>query len=222
MRRLHFTLAVAAAAVVGLGACSDSTGAKDRDSTVSFQYSGFSTGSFTASGNATNASQTHPAFAAAIRDTTDDAEPVVAIVGFQALENGRTSFIDLEFVEPSKPGDISLDDTCGTGTSHVGCGLALLAFNWDLTVDSAAAGEESYLVTGGTVHVSEISSTRVRGTFTAQAEDDNAHTITVTGGSFDVPFVSSSSLFGSRSAPRPAELAPLGNRLPRWALKPHR
>jgi hypothetical protein len=207
MRRPHRILALAAAAVLGLSACKDSTGSDNRDdASVSFQYSGFASGSFDASGSSTTQSSTHPDFAAALRDTVDGV-PYVAVFGFQPLSNGRTSLVDLEMVDPNTPSTISLDVDCGTSASQAGCGAGLIGINWDFTTQSSVAGEQAYFVESGTLVVTQISSSRVKGTFSGQASDENGNLINISGGSFDVPFVNSSSLFFA-SAPANPPLLP--------------
>lgn len=209
-RRLA-VLSLAAAAV--LGACKDSTGPKkSTDNTVgtaSFQYTGFTSGSFSASGAPPTSSVGQPQFAAAQR-TDVGGEGIILLFGVQPTSNGRSSVLQLEMAEPSGPAALSLADTCGTSTSVAGCAFALVGFNIDVTTTDSVPGEQIFATDAGTVQITQISTTRVKGTFTAHATDDNGHTITITGGAFDVPIVSTDNpSFGRQAAgPSLSRLAP--------------
>jgi hypothetical protein len=203
MRTLHRLAAVTTALVLGLSACKDSTGSKDNDPTntsgsVSFQYSGFSAGSFFASGVAPTTASDHPAFAAAQRDTLQG-QAYIALLGFTQRSTGRTDLIELDMAEPTAGATLSLADTCGSSTSIAGCAAGFVGLNYDFTTSNPLPDELSYSVDAGSIHVTSLSSTRIAGTFTAHALDDSGHAITISAGTFDVPFVHNNVFFPDRA-----------------------
>ncbi|HET6764882.1 MAG TPA: hypothetical protein VFH27_14455 [Longimicrobiaceae bacterium] len=207
MRTLHRLAAVTTALVLGLSACKDSTGNNnggdggltDTSGSVSFQYAGFTAGSFATSGTAPTAVGNHPQFAAAQRDTAQG-QAYIVLLGFQQRATGRTDLIDLEMAEPAGPATLSLADTCGTDTSIAGCAFAFVGLNWDLSTSSSLPDEQSYGVDAGSVQITSVSSTRIRGTFSAHALDESGHAITISAGSFDVPFVHGNAFFNRSPA----------------------
>jgi hypothetical protein len=191
MRTRRRILALSLASLLGVAACKDSTGSggsKDNPSgTLSFSYAGSSTGTFSATG-AFPKTRGVPTvqFAAAIRDTVAG-EPIMVLVGFQPTAGGRGHLVEFDFANIATAQTLTLDEACYSHQTLAGCALALVGLNYDL---STVAGEASYLFDSGSFTVTSVSATGVRGTFTGHATDpDTGHTIDVTGGQFDVPFV---------------------------------
>jgi hypothetical protein len=191
MRTRPRILVLSLACLAGLAACKDSTGSTgDESGSLSFTYAGSAAGSFSANGVFPRSSGVPTVqFAAAIRDTANG-EPYMALVGFQPTTNGRGHLVEFDFANSTAPQTLTLDESCYAQDTLTGCAVALVGLNYDLSTGSSVAGEESYFFDSGTFTVSSVSADHVRGTFTGHATDvDTGHTIDVTGGQFDVPFV---------------------------------
>lgn len=195
MRTHKRLIALSLALVAGLAACKDSTGSDKKtdngSGSMSFSFTGSTTGSFSASGAfPTTSGVPTVQFAAAVRDTTSTGEPYMVLLGFQPTTSGRGHLVEFDFANSTAPQTLTLDEACYSHSTLTGCAIALVGLNYDLSTSSSVAGEESYFFDSGTFTVTSVDATHVRGTFTGHATDsDTGHTITVTAGQFDVPFV---------------------------------
>jgi hypothetical protein len=198
------TLAAAlAAATLATAACKDSTGPKAIASgSLALTYAGARSGTISVSGaleKASASSFVKQEFAAGVK-LTDGAPSFVGIVAYLPVTS--TTGHEVLLLIPSAAAGTTLDlsENCSSST----CPLGFVAF--DSNPDLAQDDSDPFYFTTGTLHLANLSSTRISGTFSGTAADfGGTRTITITGGAFDVPLVEESQFpFASRSAPTTA------------------
>ena len=184
---------LAAATLVCLlaaGACKDATGPGGYSGGLQFRFSGTTTGTFSAVGSVpTQASASiPPQFAAAVRDTANG-EPLIILLGWQPTGAGHGHFVEVDLAESKSGETLSMSDLCLLHQTLAGCALALVGIDWNVQSTSGVGGDSFYF-DAGSLTVQSVTRTGIRGTFRGHAVDgDTGHSITITDGSFDVPFV---------------------------------
>lgn len=144
---------------------------------LSFDVSGDRQGRFTASGRVPSGTSAYGTWSAgAVLDTA------LVLVGSRARTSPRVDLFFLVVVGGIRPGTYPLDAIEGTT-------LGFLLFDvhaGSTDVDSAA---DAYVLTTGTVTVTQVDEERARGAFTGDGIhlSDGSRRIFVRGGSFDVP-----------------------------------
>lgn len=178
------------ACLILAGGCKDSTGPGEGSGGLSFRFSGASTGAFAAAGDVpTRASaDIPPQFAAAVRDTANG-EPLIVLLGWQPTGGGHGHFVEMDLAESKSGETLSMSDLCLLHQTLAGCALALVGIDWDVQ-STTGVGGDSFYFDAGSLTVASVSRTGIRGTFSGHAVDGfTGHSITITDGSFDVPFV---------------------------------
>jgi hypothetical protein len=188
----HRPLAAAVACLLAAGACSDSTLPGEGSGGLRFQFAGASTGtgSFAAAGDVPTRSSAAipPQFAAAVRDTANG-EPLIILLGWQPTGGGHGHFVEMDLAESKSGETLSMSDLCLLHETLAGCALALVGIDWDMQ-STTGVGGDSFYFDAGSLTVASVTRTGIRGTFRGHAVDGyTGHSITITNGSFDVPFV---------------------------------
>ena len=159
-----------------VAACGDGTGPGGLSGSLSFSYSGVTSGTFSASGSVGVLDPFGSTWAAGVRDETNQSLSVAANV---ARPSDRSDDAVIAFPQL----------TPGTVTIANGAGIAI-------TFGMTQSGTATWAcdVTSGSVTVTTLSGTRARGTFSGTGtcfNDSGASgAFTVTNGTFDVPAVS--------------------------------
>jgi hypothetical protein len=195
-------LTALAAATLALAGCKDSTGSKDIASgSLAFSYTGARSGTYSASGaiHPTASGFTKQPFASGVK-LTNGGQNFVGIISYVPVTASTGHEVIIIFPSTAAGQNVPLSDNCVTSD----CPLAIVAFETD--PDLQEDNSDPFFFTAGTLHVTSVSSTRITGTFSGVAEDfDGTRTITITGGSFDVPLVDQSLIpAASRAVPTPA------------------
>jgi len=202
MKTRRLTAALAAATMAAAG-CKDSTGIDPPTAgSLAFSYTGARSGSYSANGLLTRdgeSSFVKQSFAAGVT-LSNGGRAYVGMLAYAPV--AATTGDEVVFLFPSVgPGQkLTLTETCAA----VGCSLGLIAF--DANPDLADDGSDTFYFTSGTIEVNTVSNGRMTGTFSGTAADSlGTRTITVTGGTFDVPVRNESAYpSGSRAAPTAA------------------
>lgn len=202
MNTKQITRAALGAAVAILSACGDSTGSDNTaigSGSLSFNYGGARTGSYSASGQfKQNGSLfVKQPFAVGIR-SLQGGQSAIAIVSYQPVTSTTGNEIVIGIPEISGTGTIDLSEQGCTGTL---CPLALLVFNTnpDLEEDDS----KLFAVSSGTVNITSNTGGHLRGTFSGTAELFGGDSVvTITDGQFDVPVRDESSLSVTRAVER--------------------
>jgi hypothetical protein len=164
--------------------CSDSTGPGGLTGTVTFNYTGGGGGTFNVSGRMPTiaADAGDDDWAAGFRDNPNSQ---ISIAGARARTAGR---YDLAFIGIGRlaVGTENVDANCEPDL-EVCTGLVLL-------IDISEADDSFAFICAlgtGSIAITEITSTRVRGSFsgTGACANGSVTSFTVTGGTFDVPLV---------------------------------
>jgi len=202
MKRGYLAAALAAA-TLATAACKDSTGPKGIASgSLTLHYAGARSGTIAVSGaleKASASSFVKQEFAAGVK-LTDGAQNFVGIVAYLPVTSTTGHEVLLLFPSAAAGTTLDLTQNCTTST----CPLGVVAF--DTNPDLAQDDSEPFYFTTGALHLNTVSGTRITGTFSGTAEDlGGTRSITITGGTFDVPLVEESQFpSASRSAPTPA------------------
>lgn len=178
---------VVGASLALLASCKDSsTGPTGFSGTVSFTYSGAISGNFTATGvmPAAQGAMETSAWAAGEVSTVDGVTYVASATPRNATSHDFFGF----YVERTTPGSSSASDTC---TSN----CAFVAFEFGMQNGTGNTWLQLCSLTAGTVTITEISGSRVKGTFSGTGEcvapnSSTPQAFTVTNGTFDVALVS--------------------------------
>lgn len=187
---MHNKTILAAAMLVGLAACGDSTSPGTASGTVSFTFSGQSSGSYSASGGLTstiNFPSVTTAWAAAEVDQTS-----IFVAAAQPQASATFDFASIT-VDRATAGSSSINPNCSAAVCT------------DVTVIFGANSYDFFgpgftysricTLASGTVTVSSVTSSRVAGTFSgagACVSSGGATTnFIVSGGTFDTPRVAS-------------------------------
>lgn len=197
-------LTALAAATLAMAGCKDSTGSTKSEITsgsLAFGYTGARSGSYSASGvlHPTSTSFTKESFAAGIK-LVQNGTNFVGLIAYVPVTASTGNEVIVLFPSVAAGKDVNLSDSCAGSD----CPIAAIAFDTD--PDLEEDDSDPFFFTTGTLHVTSSSGGRISGTFSGTAEDfDGTRTITVTGGTFDVPLLEQSQLpSASRSAPTPA------------------
>jgi hypothetical protein len=191
LRRLSgvFLLAVAA-----LGACRDGTGIDDSLGRVGFDYTGTASGTFLARGPAPvaapGAGYPYVTFTSGFRSAAGG----ITLHAYQDLGGHRGDHLVIYLHKPVAGMTFLLQGTyCGDASAN--CALGLFERGIDLHSYVNDAAQMTLL--SGTVRVTSLTATRIRGTFSGHAEDVRlrletpttppAATADVVHGTFDVP-----------------------------------
>ena len=185
-----------AAAVAVLGSCGGDddgpAGPTGREGALSYSYAGDLSGTFGARGTFPEGAGDLPlgTWAAAARAAADSIAVVAVRERSQSPPRADVSGLFLPRV--TAPATLQVSAACAGDA----CPQWFLFLNADVTGD-AAAFEWGCAMLVGTVRVTSLSAARVAGTFNGTAGcirgvtgEDVEATLTVTNGSFDVPFVS--------------------------------
>jgi hypothetical protein len=161
--------------LMAAASCSESTGLGALSGDLSFSHSGATSGTFDASGSVLVPDPNAATWAAAARD---DAAQSIAIAAHIARPSNTSDEIAIDFPQL----------TPGTVTVANGAGVTI-TFGRPQT----GAAAWSCALASGSVVVTSLSSTRIRGTFSGSggcvSATGSPAAFTVTNGSFDAPLV---------------------------------
>lgn len=184
-----------------------------REGTVTFNYAGARSGTFSASGKygldgVGNVERVPFAIGLRYFDQTER-ETLVNLSSFSPRSTRVTDIMDLYLESEVVAGEtVSLDlASCldAGQTLKERCGLGFFAFGVD--PDDLSQGDVWETV-GGTLRVDVVTRFNMRGTFSATLRNTlNGEQITITGGAFNVPVVDEDDAARFSAAPRPARLA---------------
>jgi hypothetical protein len=183
--------AALAAATVALAGCKDSTGNNTpiAAGSIAFSYTGAHSGTYSTSGAVVAKSGggfAKQQFATAVK-FNDPGQSSIGIIGYLPTTVNTGNEVIFAFPTSAVGQTVVLTDNC----TSTGCALGLIVF--DTNPDLQEDNSEPFFLTSGTLQVSAISNGRITGTFSGTAESlDALQTITVTGGSFDLPLVDQS------------------------------
>ncbi|MFL5538464.1 MAG: hypothetical protein ACJ8J0_05700 [Longimicrobiaceae bacterium] len=200
-----YLAAALAAAAITLSACGDSTGSDAASGSLAFSYTGARSGSYSATGSFRRTSDSTFArqpFAVGAKGT-ENGVSFVSLLAYQPV-SATTGDLAL-FLLPNVTGPTTLDLSPGCAAAE--CPLAAIIFD----TDPQASEDESdvYTFESGTLAVTSVSGGRMRGTFSGTATQFfGGESVTVTGGTFDVPLVSQGFLGASRAVATPLRVTP--------------
>lgn len=195
--------AALAAVMVAAAACKDTTGiAAPTAGSLAFSYTGAVSGSYSASGLLTRHSDTSfvkKSFASALA-VTNNGRPYVGMLSYAPTTGSAGNEVIFLFPSVAAGQTLTFTETCTSST----CSLGLIAFHSN--PDLADDGSDPFYFTTGTIQVNTVSNGRIAGTFSGTAVDSlGTRTITVTGGTFDVPLRGQSAYpVGNRTVPTAA------------------
>jgi hypothetical protein len=179
------------AATVALVGCKDSTGNNTpiASGSIAFSYTGAHTGTYSTSGAVVAKSGggfAKQQFATAVK-FNDPGQNSIGIIGYLPTTVNTGNEVIFAFPASGVGQTLVLTDNC----TSTGCALGLIVF--DTNPDVQEDSSEPFFLTSGTLQVSAISNGRITGTFSGTAEDlAGIQTLTVTGGTFDLPLVDQS------------------------------
>ena len=181
---MRFKPLVLVASLALLPSCKDSTGPSGLNGTLTFAYSGAMTGNFSASGQFNPVNMETEAWAAGERD---DATGEL-FVGAAVPRNASSHDILGMAIERLTTGSADINANC---TSN--CAFVAIIFGNNNTGSGFLLACD---IETGTVTITEISTTRARGTFSgtgtcAPPAGTPAQAFTVANGTFDVALISS-------------------------------
>lgn len=190
---MHRRLAVFVALAFGASACSDSSGPGNPTSgSVSFSYTGAQSGSFNVTGAVTSLSapsNTQP-WAVGIRD---QASSTIGVVANRPQSAGRYDVVVIA-ANRLTVGSSSIDTNCDPNFD-TGCDGVAVVFDASDTQSSPTM--LVCVLTGGTVTIASLTSSRVTGSFSGSgscADQNSVETgFTVSEGTFDVALTNSTS-----------------------------
>jgi hypothetical protein len=173
---------VIGASLVLLAGCKDSNSPTGFQGTVSFSYSGAISGNFSATG-AMPASQSQwetSSWAAGEVSTTDGVTYVVSVSPRSATTNDFAFFYAERITTGSSDFSVNCSTNCAYGT-----------FEFGVQNVTGNSWLQSCTMVSGTVTITEVSSTRIKGTFSGTAEcfapgSSVPQSLTIANGSFDV------------------------------------
>jgi hypothetical protein len=176
------TRALLAAVLAVLASCGDSSG-PNNSGTLSFSYSGATSGSFNAAGRIPLGGQSETVeWAAGFRSDADGAIGVFASV---PRDNSNHDFVVLQ-IGRLTIGSQTIESDCTADD----CALVLVDLDADNDTGEAAF---SCGLTDGTITLTSVTSTRAVGTFNGTGEcftTTGTGSFTITNGSFDVALIS--------------------------------
>jgi hypothetical protein len=180
---VRFKPLVLVASLALLPGCKDSSGPSGLNGTLSFSYSGALTGNFSASGQFNPVNMETVSWAAGERDEANG----ILFVGAAVPRNATSHDILGIEIERLTPGTATIAANCNTN-----CAFVALIFGNDNTGSSFLLGCD---IETGTVTITEISTTRARGTFSGNGTcfppaGGNPQAFAVANGAFDVALVS--------------------------------
>jgi len=182
-------LLLAAIASTTVAGCGDRRPTEPEPVTsLSFTYSGGSSGTYSVQGDVRLDGEQRPAYgtwAAALQVPGSDLSITAARAG--AAPMADVFLIALHNI--SAPGTYPLDPGC-TFDTPTSCAIGMLAFNYDWN-SSARLPDPLYVLVLGTITVSAMDAARIRGTFQVVGirPPALAPAISLTNGRFDVPIM---------------------------------
>jgi len=160
--------------------CSDSTGTSGLSGTLEFSYSGFASGSFSATGAIPLSSQTSAEWAVGGRDDTNGFIVAEALVP----RSGGTYDIVTVIIYRTATGSSGIDVNC-----NVDCADVL----FEVSVNASGTAQQTCALEAGTVALTSVSDSRAQGTFsgtgTCFTPAGGQSGISITGGTFNVALV---------------------------------
>jgi hypothetical protein len=202
--------AALAAAAVSLAGCRDSTGSDGAYAgSMAFSFAGARSGTFSARGTIHRRGEINfvkRPFAAGYKYVdVDPASPfaeLIEVMAYAPVTESRGTWVF--FLLPPVTAGQTLDLSCDVYTAFCIPGHVVFDADPNLALDDDRDG---FSFRAGTVTITSISGGRLRATFSATAQGFyDPRTITVTGGSFDVPLLDQSHYYGDRVAPGAAFL----------------
>lgn len=189
---MHIRRLIAAASVLALTACGDDNGPTTitgLNGALSFTYTGAGGGTFNVSGQmpTIQANLGNNDWAAGHRDTPHSG---FGVAGARTRGGGRYDLMGL-FIHRLTVGTATIDPNCDSETTN--CSVAVLIINH-------SEADENFdficFLGTGSLAVTEISDSRIKGTFAGSGSCFNPSfssesDFTVSGGTFDVPLVTS-------------------------------
>ncbi|HVG46414.1 MAG TPA: hypothetical protein VM890_16840 [Longimicrobium sp.] len=200
-----FLAAALAAATVAMAGCKDSTGNNNNEiasGSLAFGYTGARSGTYSASGSLEKQTATDfvkKSFATGVK-LSDGAQNFVGVVAYLPVAASTGHEVIFLFPSSAAGATLNLTDTC----PNASCPIGIVAFDTDPNLEEDDS--DPFFFTTGTIHISSTSGGRVSGTFSGTALDfEGTRSITVTGGTFDVPLLDESDFpSANRSAPTTA------------------
>jgi hypothetical protein len=180
--RIPFLLA--AASLLSLAACDDSTGSgQAAQGTVTFTYSGAETGAYEATGRFDRLRPDRGTFAVAGRGELETGGDGLVVFAHAQRADGRADELLLSVTGP-RVGEFRCDEDAAAADCPIG---ALFFVGTDVEGET----EGFYSSVEGTVSITSINEDRARGTFSFRLEgfDLEPTEVQVTSGTFDVPIV---------------------------------
>ncbi|HEX6748991.1 MAG TPA: hypothetical protein VF092_16960 [Longimicrobium sp.] len=176
----------AALAAITLTACGDGTGSDLTPGSLAFTYEGARSGSYSASGTFERASDSTFAkqpFAVGAKGS-DGANAFVSILSYLPVTAATGHMVLFALPNVTAPTTLNVDAGCATAECPA------IAVVFDTNPDESEDEADFYVFESGTIEVTSVSSSRMRGTFSGTAtEFFGDQSITVTNGTFDVPLV---------------------------------
>jgi hypothetical protein len=145
------------AGFLAVPACGDSSAPAGESLGVEFAYAGTLSGSFRAVGPATGSRDPHRSFAVAFRGAAGELQ----LCAYQAMAEGRGSFLLLNAGPAARPGDYAVPPKVAAGATSHQPGTFLVGVD-----SSRTAVEQISPFVQGQVQVEQLSTTHVRGSFT--------------------------------------------------------
>jgi len=193
--RLHAAVLTLLLASGALGACRDGTGIDDSPGSIGFDFAGSASGTFAARGTAPvvapGAEYPYVSFTSAVRLGTAG----ITLNAYQDLGGHRGNRIFIHLREPAAGATLNFQGLYCGDAPGVRCALGRFDRDVDLNHPSFDTPQMTFL--SGTVHVTSVTATRIRGTFSGHAEDvllrletpdtPPPATADVVHGTFDVP-----------------------------------
>jgi hypothetical protein len=180
---VRFKPLVLVASLALLPGCKDSSGPSGLNGTLSFSYSGAMTGNFSASGEFNPLTMETAAWAAGERDDVDG----ILFVGAAVPRNSTSHDVLGIEIERLSPGTATISANCTTN-----CAFVALIFGSENTGSGFLLACD---IEAGTVTITEITTTRARGTFSGNGTcfapgTGNPQAFAVANGAFDVALIS--------------------------------
>lgn len=186
MRATMRWMAPVLGAALVLAACESTTEPVQDSGDVRFTFSGDTTGSFEAVGAITRVNSQTGTYAAGAVQTVPQGR-FLSVVGQRAT--AKAGFVDAAILNVDTPAAGTF--TCTEQTAD--CPFGMVYVTQMTAADEEGDGETVFLSSGGSLTITEITSRRVRGTFTARLEElvfDEGGRVLQVSGSFDVPLLS--------------------------------
>jgi len=201
-RRSHaaFRLAMAFGIALALTACDGGgpidPGPQETGGTVSFNFSGDQSGSFSAAG-VIQGSPENPAFGTWAAAGWSQEEQQLAVAAFTARTVPAGDWFVLALGNTTGTGTVMLDGAPCLQGEEDGCAMGMLAFDVRQVGEFDPMNDRVYAVVSGTVTITTYTTDRLTGTFSGTGvhlldlvtSAPEPRTLTIADGSFDVPLI---------------------------------